>query len=397
MLDVKRRQLLTQHCHDFINFKIINLTYISFCICRHHRMAKIIISGGDGTEDMVFESEAAFEEAYQRRRKMLAEQVPQNSEIQERNLARKEPPYPAFEGLNAAEPVQWARAAPDALSRLFWTFNGPLKTAIGVFETDEKGNDKGICVPYSNETDGTPHPISKMAVTRPRVSSIMVRLAVLGGWEESWEELHWEHWDNDAPEEEQLKETQDGRGVKSVFPEGHLYPEWGVASYGYTKDDGDADDDLENIGVIACCGIPRPIDKDATIVVVPANKDGPDGGYVTVHDFVTTVHPWAMSLRGEVLQAMGEGDGNPDPKLADTGLMFECGQLEYLYTSEIKDRLRFLHILPETVAAFTVGIDVTYRNMRSVMENSLTPYMEYAAQLEYVRKMREEAEKREAQ
>ena len=172
-------------------------------------------------------------------------------------------------------------------------------------------------MPYFDATDGTPHPISKMAFSEPRVSSITVHLYQLEDWERNWKEVHWEHWKNDAPNEEQLKNAQDGFRVLSDEQQRSLHAEWGVLNqkrpdvrFDYIKNDddsangdgyGDSDGELEIIGVVACCNIPRPIDKDATIVVYPANKDVPDGGYVTVHDFITTVHPWAMSLRGEVL------------------------------------------------------------------------------------------------
>lgn len=284
-----------------------------------------------------------------------------NSEIQEEALARRQPPYQTYEEIGAAKYIQWVGTAPDTMSRLFWTFNGPLATAIGVFENGDNDSNQ-TCVPFYNESNGTWHPISTMAVSEPRVSSITVHVNELSDWETSWEELHWEHWENDAPSEEELKIAQDG-GTAKPAEYGCDLAEWGVLkqpSRGGNGSDDVEDDALGHIQVIACCGIPRPVDKDATIVVRPSNMDGPDGGYVTVHDYVTTVHPWVMGLRGEILTAMGEGQGNFTPLPGDTSLMFAGHALDSMYIDTIKDHLHFRKIAPEMVARFTVGQDVTY-------------------------------------
>ncbi|KAL1904356.1 hypothetical protein Sste5344_009916 [Sporothrix stenoceras] len=312
-------------------------------------------------------------------------------DLQKEALARTEPPYRTYEDLNVELPSQWAHVAPDTLSRLFWTYNGSLETAIGVFERDEEGNDRAVCVPYFNATGGTPHPISKMAVSEPRVSSITVHLYQLEDWERNWKEVHWEHWKNDASSEEELKNAQDGFRLMSDEQERSHHAEWGVLNqkrpdvrFDYIKDDddstdddGDADDEMQIIGVIGCCNTPRPIDKDATIVVHPANKNGPDGGYVTVHDFITMVHPWALSLRGEVLQAMSERNGNKEAMPTSTALIFGCEHPESLHVVAIKDHLHTKSIPPETVAAFTVGQDVVYKESTAEKKvDTMTPFIE---------------------
>ncbi|KAI1283592.1 hypothetical protein F5Y07DRAFT_156763 [Xylaria sp. FL0933] len=60
---------------------------------------------------------------------------------------------------------------------------------------------------------------------------------------------------------------------------------------------------------LACCGTKRPRGKDAAIVVKPTSENG----FVTIHDYFSTVHPWLMGLRDDIPDAMGVMDAKPLP------------------------------------------------------------------------------------
>lgn len=51
--------------------------------------------------------------------------------------------------------------------------------------------------------------------------------------------------------------------------------------------------------LVSCCGESRPENKFELLV----KSLGP---FSTVHDFVTAVHPWLMSLKGDIAEAMEE-------------------------------------------------------------------------------------------
>jgi hypothetical protein len=54
--------------------------------------------------------------------------------------------------------------------------------------------------------------------------------------------------------------------------------------------------------LLRCCGCDRPRKKKVSLLVKALGDDG----ILTIHDFVSTVHPWPMGLRGEILQAAGD-------------------------------------------------------------------------------------------
>ena len=45
-------------------------------------------------------------------------------------------------------------------------------------------------------------------------------------------------------------------------------------------------------------------------MLVTASPSGP--GFVTVHEYITTVHPWLMRNRGDILRAMDRWEQMPD-------------------------------------------------------------------------------------
>ena len=71
--------------------------------------------------------------------------------------------------------------------------------------------------------------------------------------------------------------------------------------------------DFGLVRVVACCGMPRPINNDGTIFVRLSKVDGPEGGHVTVRDYVTTLHPWVIGLRSDLFAALAMGEDRKDP------------------------------------------------------------------------------------
>ncbi|KAK4244337.1 hypothetical protein C7999DRAFT_35301 [Corynascus novoguineensis] len=70
----------------------------------------------------------------------------------------------------------------------------------------------------------------------------------------------------------------------------------------------------------SCAVGERPRDKDARLEVKSS------GEFLTVHDYVSTVHPWLMGLRGDLLAALAlMAAGQDDPLPPETNLMATWG------------------------------------------------------------------------
>ncbi len=100
--------------------------------------------------------------------------------------------------------------------------------------------------------------------------------------------------------------------------------------------------------LLMCCGIPRPLDKAATLTVEA------EGEFLTVDDFVSAVHPWLLSLREDILSASGDLlSGKPLPP--DTKLMVSYPEPGSLMVMEEEAWKRFrkkhpLHALLATMS-----------------------------------------------
>ena len=75
-----------------------------------------------------------------------------------------------------------------------------------------------------------------------------------------------------------------------------------------------------------CCGTQRPRGKAFSVVVKPSASSGKE--FVTLHDYLSTVHPWLMSLREDILGAMGILDD--EPLAAETKIMVDYSAPESL-------------------------------------------------------------------
>ncbi|KAB5583028.1 hypothetical protein GE09DRAFT_288074 [Coniochaeta sp. 2T2.1] len=158
--------------------------------------------------------------------------------------------------------------------RLRWVLHGPLETAITVLR--QPYHEPGTAPePYRISQGGpdnptTWHAVAQAAYTEPKVSSITVSVSQIDDWEDLWRERHIGCADPPLDDEEGGKENYD-------FPS-------------------------------RCCGEQRPHPQDMTLTIRAS------GEYVTVHDYVSAVHPWLLRKHEDLLGALGAL--NDEPRLA---------------------------------------------------------------------------------
>ncbi|KAI0382817.1 hypothetical protein F5Y04DRAFT_252396 [Hypomontagnella monticulosa] len=205
----------------------------------------------------------------------------------------------SFEALRNSQIV---RLTPDA-KRIFWSLNGPLSTSVWVLE-DASDPDSAREAYFRQTIGGTTwHPVSQSQLTQPGVSSITVRVSDLENREDNWFDVHDSHAD---PNDENC-----------VF--GELI-------------DFDPDEDEDGPEhVLKCCGSERPRKKAAYLVVKATSE------CITIHDYVSAVHPWLMGLREDILGALGVWDSKPRPP--ETKLMVNFDGPGYLMIQEEKSWL----------------------------------------------------------
>ncbi|KAL3421701.1 hypothetical protein PVAG01_05857 [Phlyctema vagabunda] len=207
------------------------------------------------------------------------------------------PPYPSYDELLAAQ--QWVRPALNSGQLLFWTLDGPLTSAVSVMPSPSTP-DRPL-EPYYNQASDNWHPVAWLPITEPKVSSITVHVYQLEEWESAWCDQHWEHTDPDSEED-----MQDG-------------VEWTILEL----HDGTTEPDL-----LRCCGTMRPRGKNFSVMAKPTVHG--EEGFVTVHDFLTVVHPWLIGLKTEILAAKGTLEGHDQSLSNQTELMVNSDGLESL-------------------------------------------------------------------
>ncbi|KAI1164865.1 hypothetical protein F5B18DRAFT_613720 [Nemania serpens] len=199
---------------------------------------------------------------------------------------------PSYEELRRA--LQPPDFTPET-ERIYWTINGPLHSSVWIISHDS-------LKPYAQGTDEsnpTWHPISQCPLTEPKISSITVEVYELLHWEEDWLT---EHRHTDPPDPE-FDEPDAGEGYRfGPLP------------------DCDPDGDWESLSeerplhLLECCHTPRPRGIKTSIVVKPS----PGNEFVTIHDYLSTVHAFLLASREDILTSMYVLDpgGRPaEPKL----------------------------------------------------------------------------------
>lgn len=172
-----------------------------------------------------------------------------------------------------------------ATARLIWSFSGSLETSISVMAS---AYNVDVLEPYfqPGAGGGSPwHTISKSSLTHPPVSAIVATVDDLEVWESDWKDFHRNHSEPDS-----YNESED-------------------LQYGDLPDY-DPEKDEAPPHLLVCCGTDRPRKKSGGVLVT-ASPSGP--GFITVHDYITTVHPWLMRNRDDILDAMDRREDLPDP------------------------------------------------------------------------------------
>jgi len=177
-------------------------------------------------------------------------------------------PLPSYEERYKQE-KSWSlndktRLSADAV-RIRWTLDGPLETSLSIVELGRIYDPDEVPEPYflGNDQEGNPtwHPFSQSPFTSRPVSSLSISVKALNEAADNWWGLHFRHFEDEID-----------------------------------------DSDEAHYGVSECCGDPRPIIEVADLTV---KGTGTPGGFVTVHDFFSAVHPYLMSRRDDILKGMG--------------------------------------------------------------------------------------------
>ncbi|KAL2194156.1 hypothetical protein P885DRAFT_11069, partial [Corynascus similis CBS 632.67] len=159
--------------------------------------------------------------------------------------------------------------------RLFWRLNSPLQTAIQVAPSEyyEPGD---MMEPYFGP-DGSSHPVSQTSLLEPPVLSVTARVLCIDAWERNWADMHW--LCREAP-------------VNDEYPR----------RLGPRPDDESFDPCMY---LVESCGQKRPWAYDTYLQIAA------QGEFLTVHEYVSAVHPWLMAMRDTILNALGKMAGNP--------------------------------------------------------------------------------------
>lgn len=149
--------------------------------------------------------------------------------------------------------------------RLYWTLQGPLSEAITVMDTNR--NPDAPRKPYCQSLNPLSwHSISQEPFTTPVVSSISVTVDDLEQYEINWLDDHGRHADVNCDN----------------------------CEFGQLDESGSEPE------VLRCCGTDRP--RDIPPLVIKATVKP----FITVHDYVSAVHPWLLSLRDKILWALND-------------------------------------------------------------------------------------------
>lgn len=185
--------------------------------------------------------------------------------------------------------------------------------------------DDAVFEPYYRAPDGADpswHPISQSPYTTPKVSSITITwIDPLDEWESYWSEKHQEH-----------VYAGDYDPAKARFGPLPDPDETGHSSY-----------ELESGRYLqACCGTERPVYEQTKLLVEAT------GDFVTIHDFISVVHPYLMARRGEIVAAMREEQYRGSPVPAETDMMVTLTTPTSLYVTDQSEWLEY-HQKPRKV------------------------------------------------
>ncbi|KAH6679968.1 hypothetical protein F5X68DRAFT_263664 [Plectosphaerella plurivora] len=178
--------------------------------------------------------------------------------------------------------------ASDASKRLFWTLNGPLESSIQVSPSpyyEPEAVMEAYCRPATDDGPASWHPVSEENLFTMAHQTVKVRIENFAGYEQLWSDLNWED-----------------SGAK-----------WAALA----RDDPDFDpyDHDPDLGIPIC-----PINVDDHILTVTTTED-----YLTIHEYVSAVHPWLMSIREIIVEALWYTNGRGTSWTSESKLVVARG------------------------------------------------------------------------
>ncbi|KAH9230475.1 hypothetical protein K456DRAFT_55552 [Colletotrichum gloeosporioides 23] len=166
-----------------------------------------------------------------------------------------------------------SHSAPEA-RRILRRLQGPLSDSVFVLRDQER---EPYVIASGPAGNSGPQPIAQSSLTEPKIGSITVRVDVLRRWQEEWLERHERH-----------AHADDKDCVFGKLHDKELYKLSGSESSG--------DDEDGEMELLLRCDTDRP--KKAQPLVINASDT-----YVTVHDYLSALHPWLMGLREDIVRA----------------------------------------------------------------------------------------------
>lgn len=155
---------------------------------------------------------------------------------------------------------------------ILWTLDSPLTEAISVKQPGKFDPDNPVTEPYYLGP-GSWHPLSQSPLTTPKISSVTIRVDPLDDWEYTWLENHRDHADPGCNNDQ--------------------------VRFGSLPDPDEYERERE-VHLLMCCGTERPRNKGTKLLVQAT------GDFLTVHDFLSTVHPYLMARRDDIMAALEE-------------------------------------------------------------------------------------------
>ncbi|KAK3904826.1 hypothetical protein C8A05DRAFT_13332 [Staphylotrichum tortipilum] len=176
----------------------------------------------------------------------------------------------------------------DPGRRLFWTLQGALDSAISVLGED--CNPDGPREPYLRaENNNLHHPIGDEPITTRPYVTLTVTEENIDGWRDEWDDINYEGFDEDI----------------------------------------------------------RPSAADLPPTFEPVVVTASNGEFVSVHDYVTVVHPWLMARREQILRARHVADDHYTPGVVEERMLVVVQNAEMIVA---EDEQEWLATLRDTFA-----------------------------------------------
>lgn len=170
----------------------------------------------------------------------------------------------------------------QAGARLYWTLQAPLESGAAVFVMRE---DLNIDAPLQAYYHGVPQQQAPAPVTGAASSSSS------GGGSSKWHPIS--------------QESITRLPVVSITVHEENLRDWADEWYTINQEGLDLADDEE--------ADHHNVDADGPPTVAPLVVTASNGSFVTIHDYLSAVHPWLMGLRDQILCARNVADESYEP------------------------------------------------------------------------------------